>query len=280
MDGADKAHARLTRRQRTTFICAACALLLALASSAPRLHASGNVQRNIKPEFKSDVNNLPDAVEKVNARQVIEAQRVRADFAVNEFDHPAWQGAQAVRIERYWSGASAPAARQAEARVLWSETALYVRFVARQGEPLVVNDKPRLDQKTMGLWDRDVCELFVAPHAGKPERYFEFEVAPTGEWIDLGIHVLPDRRETDWQYHSGATFAARIAPDTITLTMRIPWAALGGKPAPDARWRANLFRCVGAGAPRGYLAWQPTRTEQPNFHVPQSFGWLHFKGFD
>ncbi len=257
--------------------CVLCLSLLALALSATRMHASGNVRRNIKPELKSAVSDQPDTLKKVDARDVIEARRVRVDFAVNEFDNPAWQRAQVVRIERYWSGAAAPAGRQAEARVLWSAAALYVRFVARQGEPLVASDKPRLDQKTMNLWDRDVCELFVAPHANEPERYFEFEVAPTGEWIDLGIHVLPDKRETDWEYHSGATFAARIAPDTITLTMRIPWAALGGKPAPDTHWRANLFRCVGAGATRGYLAWQPTHTEQPSFHVPQRFGWLHFK---
>ncbi len=277
MIGANKAHARRARGRRTIFICVLCALLSACALSAVQLRETGAMQRVREPELKPAVNNPLDAAEKKDALAVIEARRVRADFAVNEFDQPAWQQAQAVRIERYWSGASAPAARQAEARVLWSDAALYVRFVARQGEPLVVSDKPRLEQKTINLWDRDVCELFVAPQADEPERYFEFEVAPTGEWIDLGIHVLPDKRATDWQYHSGATFAARIASDTITLTMRIPWAALGGRPAPDARWRANLFRCVGAGATRGYLAWQPTRTEQPSFHVPQSFGWLHFR---
>ncbi|MFL6230306.1 MAG: carbohydrate-binding family 9-like protein [Pyrinomonadaceae bacterium] len=206
----------------------------------------------------------------------IEARRAGADFAVGDFDNPAWRRARAVRIEHYWSGERAPEGRRAEARLLWTDAALYVRFVARQTEPLIVSDQPRLGEKTLGLWDRDVCELFVAPDAGAPERYFEFEVAPTGEWLDARIHQLPDKRESDFEYHSGATFAARASGDTITLVMRVPWSALGGAPRAGARWRANLYRCIGKDPTRGYLAWQPTLTPEPSFHVPAKFGWLRF----
>jgi hypothetical protein len=217
-------------------------------------------------------------LEKMRASEsaVIEVRRAGADFAVDDFDNAAWHSARAVKIERYWSGESAPDERRAEARVLWTDAALYVRFVAQQREPLVVSEKPRLAEKTLGLWDRDVCELFVAPNAAEPERYFEFEVAPTGEWLDARIHQLPDRRESDFEYRSGASFAARVAKDSVTLTMRVPWAALGGAPHRGVRWRANLYRCVGKDPTRGYLAWQPTLTPQPSFHVPQKFGWLRF----
>jgi hypothetical protein len=248
--------------------CALCALVI--NAPQPLLTTAAGAQTVKK--------SVTDSTKQTEAGALIEAQRISADFAVDDFDNPAWQRARAVKLARYWSGAPAPATRQAEARLLWSQAALYVRFTARQGEPLIVSDKPRLDQKTMNLWDRDVCELFVAPNADAPERYYEFEVAPTGEWIDLGIHWSPGKRETDWAYHSGATFAARTGKDSITLTMRIPWTALGGAPKPGARWRANLFRCVGADPTRGYLAWQPTLTAEPSFHVPQRFGWLQFKG--
>jgi hypothetical protein len=61
------------------------------------------------------------------------------------------------------------------------------------------------------------------------------------------------------------------------MTMRVPWSALGvASPRKGANWRANLYRCVGAGATRGYLAWQPTLTPEPSFHVPAKFGWLRF----
>jgi hypothetical protein len=59
--------------------------------------------------------------------------------------------------------------------------------------------------------------------------------------------------------------------------MRIPWNHWIHEPQKHERWRVNLFRCVGKDPGRGYLAWQPTRTKEPAFHVPQVFGWLVFE---
>ena len=191
-------------------------------------------------------------------------------------DDAAWERARPVRLTRYWSGEEAPAGRQAEARALWSAEGLCVRFVCRQAEPPVVSRAPRVDRKTIGLWERDVCEIFVAPGADAPERYFEFEAAPTGEWLDLAIRWRPAGRETGWEYRSGMTADAHAVPGSVIIMITVPWAAFGHTPAAGERWRVNLFRCVGAGETRGYLAWQPTRTPEPNFHVPASFGWLEF----
>jgi Carbohydrate family 9 binding domain-like len=209
---------------------------------------------------------------------IIEARFTPADVDASELDHPAWKAAHVVAIKRYWSGEDAPVGRHAEARLLWSDAALCVRFVCRQTERLVVSRHPQTKRKTMGLWDRDVCELFIAPDAREPERYFEFEAAPTGEWLDLIVCQKSDVRETDWDFHSGMTTAARVTASNITIAMRVPWEALGRAPQAGERWRANLFRCVGAGATRGYLAWQPTLTEEPGFHVPAAFGWIKFEG--
>jgi hypothetical protein len=266
--------ARHGRVLRLLLSFAACALSVAVPSARDRTEARVKTWN----ESRRGASSSAAVSEKMKASEstVIEARRARADFAVDDFDNAAWRRARAVRIERYWSGEVAPRARQAEARVLWTDAALYVRFDAQQGEPPVVSEKPRRDTKTMGLWDRDVCELFVAPNADEPDRYFEFEVAPTGEWLDARIHQLPDKRESDFAYRSSATFAARAGRDLVTLTMRVPWPALGGAPQPGARWRANLYRCVGKDPARGYLAWQPTLTPEPSFHVPAKFGWLHF----
>jgi alpha-galactosidase len=152
-----------------------------------------------------------------------------------------------------------------------------VRFVCGQGEPLVTSDAPQTAEKTMGLWERDVCEIFIAPERAEPEHYFEFEVAPTGEWIDLELRWRPEARETDWQYCSGMEAAAKIEKERIIVAMRVPLEAFRREmPRAGDLWRANLFRCVGKGQDRGYLAWQPTHTPQPNFHLPQAFGWLRF----
>ena len=210
------------------------------------------------------------------SRAIIEALYTKVDLSADQLDHPMWTKGKPVQITHYWSGSEAPQSRHAETRLIWSDTALGVRFVCRQHEPLVVNPTPQTAKKTMQLWDRDVCEIFMAPDPSQPERYFEFEAAPTGEWIDLALHWKPDSRETDWDFHSGMTAAARVAKDAVIIAMRIPWDDWIHKPQRGERWRANLFRCVGSGKDRGYLAWQPTRTPEPAFHVPQAFGELVF----
>lgn len=204
------------------------------------------------------------------------AHRVDFDLRAADLDHPAWTNAPAINLSRIWSGEEAPSNRHAEARIVWSEEALVVRFLCRQSGPLIVSPNPQTDKKTIGLWDRDVCELFVAPDPSEPNRYFEFEAAPTGEWIDLAIHLTARGRETDWDFHSGMTAAAHIVKDRILTAMRIPWEGWAHKPQRGERWRANLFRCVGSGKKRGYIAWRPTLTAQPDFHVSQAFGWLQF----
>jgi hypothetical protein len=213
----------------------------------------------------------------VDQDQIIEARRAAADLNVNDLTSPEWNKSHPVQIDHYWSGDLAPTGRHAEARVLWSRKALHLRFICRQGEALVISSNPQTEKKTMGLWDRDVCEIFIAPDPQVVERYLEFEAAPTGEWLDVAIHWSLGKRESDWEFHSGMTTAARAEKDRVFIGMRIPWNHWIHEPQTGERWRVNLFRCVGKDPDRGYLAWQPTRTPQANFHVPQVFGWLVFK---
>lgn len=206
---------------------------------------------------------------------IVIAHYSEINLGANEFDHPEWLRAPAISITRKWSGEEAPVSRHAEARIIWSEQSLVVRFVCRQQEPLLVSANPQLDKKTIGLWNRDVCEIFIAPDPNAPEHYFEFEAAPTSEWLDLGIRVLPDGRETDWTFNSGMTVATFVEEDQVTIAMGIPWSAPISRPQRGDSWRVNLFRCVGTGNDR-FLAWQPTHTPEPYFHVPRVFGRLDF----
>jgi hypothetical protein len=212
-----------------------------------------------------------------NEKQIIEARHTATDLLVGDLQNAEWNKARPVKIDRYWSGDPAPAARHCEARILWSSTALHVRFVGRQAEPLVVSPKPQTAKKTMSLWDRDVCEIFIAPDPNVLDRYFEFEAAPTGEWLDVAIHWTAQRRESDWDFQSHMTAAAHVERERITVAMRIPWNHWIHEPQRGERWRINLFRCIGTDPSRGYLAWQPTLTKEANFHVPQVFGSLVFR---
>ena len=193
------------------------------------------------------------------------------DFPVSDLDAVAWDLCDEVWIDRYWNGDLAPDGRRAKAGLLWSDSALYVRFDASQAEPLVVNDAPQTSSKTLQLWERDVCEMFLAPDARNRRRYFEFEIAPTGEWLDLIVDWMKDEPR-DWEYTSGMETFAEIRPNEVTMVMKIPWSAFDRKPKAGDVWLGNLFRQVGSGETRGYLAWSPTMTKEPQFHVPEKFG--------
>jgi alpha-galactosidase len=206
----------------------------------------------------------------------VEAAYISKDFSVKRLNDRMWKKATAVEVTTYWSGESAPAARRFRAWMLWSDEFLYVRFVAPHAEPAVVNKKPDLSKKTIGLWERDVCEIFIAPDKTNPNKYFEFEIAPTGEWIDLGIEVNPKERLTDWKYASKMQSAASDIRGETYAAIKIPFASLGRTPKAGDVWLGNLFRCIGKDRSRGYLAWRPTKTPTPNFHVPSAFGEFKF----
>lgn len=206
----------------------------------------------------------------------LKIEHITKDFPVACLDDPAWLSAKQIEVSRYWSGTSAPPGRRFAARLLWSPTALYVRFTASQSEPIVLSGKPDVTRKTLGLWDRDVCEIFIAPDGNNRNRYFEFEVAPTGEWVDLGIELTAQGRRTDSAYASGMTAAAKIEKDSIVMAIKIPWEAFDARLKAGDVWLGNIFRCVGKGPGRGYLAWQPTETSEPSFHVPDKFGQFEF----
>jgi hypothetical protein len=56
----------------------------------------------------------------------------------------------------------------------------------------------------------------------------------------------------------------------------IPMKTLTDRFDPKTAWRVNFYRCEGLDPQRAYLAWRPTHSAQPNFHVPESFGVLRF----
>ncbi len=203
-------------------------------------------------------------------------RHIPADCSAAEILKKSVASANQISIERYWSGDMAPEQRHATVNAFWSSDAMFIVFAANQFEPLIVKDQRDLLRKTPGLWNYDVCEAFISPGTTDPHRYFEFEVAPTGEWVDLAIEITPAGRRSDIAYDSGMTVSAEILPEKTRSAIKIPWDAFGTIPANGDIWLGNLFRCIGSGETRGYLAWRPTRTAVPNFHVPEAFGGFHF----
>lgn len=184
----------------------------------------------------------------------------------------AWESAAALRFDADWRGENADPSRETEVRLLWNAECLFLKFRAKYRTITVFPDAEpngRRDQ----LWDCDVMEAFLQPDPSEPRHYKEFEVSPNGYWIDLDISPgqKPDLK-------SG--LRRRVLLDekakTWTAELVLPMRCLVAQFDPQARWRANFFRVEGASEPRFYSAWSPTKTEVPNFHVPEAFGELIF----
>jgi len=186
----------------------------------------------------------------------------------------AWKLSKTLRFNTDWQGKNADPQRETEVRLLWAPETLYVRFRAKYVSITIFSDAQpngRRDQ----LWERDVAEVFLQPDPSNLRRYKEFEISPNGFWIDLDI--APGEKH---DLQSG--LRRRVNLDEATKTwaaeLAIPMKCLVENFDPEAAWRVNFYRVEGAGEPRFYSAWQPTRTPKPNFHVPEMFGQLIFAG--
>src|SRR5262249_5445630 len=131
-----------------------------------------------------------------------------------------------------------------------------------------------------GLWDRDVVEMFLGDDWDNIRHYREFEIAPTGDWIDLAIDL--DRPKAGEAWQSGWNVMAAIGESAKVwyAAARIPLRSVSTKRVePGTRWRANLYRIDGEGPDprRRFMCWQPTcvKDRDPN-HVPENFGTLVF----
>ncbi|MDH7502696.1 MAG: amidohydrolase family protein [Verrucomicrobiota bacterium] len=202
---------------------------------------------------------------------VVRAVKIKRDFKPDgKLAEAVWQKASAVHIECTLKEGRACPELSTVARVLWSDRYLYIGFESPYSE-LTVFMPPNLKTERLGLWDKDVVEAFIGADPANRNHYTEFEVAPTGEKLDLVLD-LPAK---DFAWSSGFDAAVQVDRQrrVWTTEMRIPLAALSSKPpAPGDRWSLNLYRHdIAHGV---FLAWNPTGTASA--HTPTRFGVLEF----
>ena len=208
----------------------------------------------------------------VTAQEIVAAHVSREIPLDAAYPASEWQSTQPITFSSDWQGLNPDPARQTSVRVLWNEQTLYLRSECRYRDLHVFSDSDpngRRDQ----LWDRDVVEVFLQPDPSREHFYKEFEVAPNAMWIDLDI--FPGGRS---DLKSGMKRSAYLDRQSRTwsVELAIPMKSLTEHFDPQAVWRVNFYRVEGLSEPRAYLAWQPTNTPKPNFHVPSAFGRLRF----
>ena len=155
-------------------------------------------------------------------------------------------------------------------RILWSDRYLYLGYECPFTELTVFEPPDRTGERT-GLWDRDVVEAFIGSDGENTQHYFEFEVSPNGERLDLEL----GGQTKGLAWNSG--FESDVKVDrkakVWSVTMRVPLNALSPiPPAAGTRWRLNLYRHDRAHDT--FLAWNPTATATA--HTPAKFGYLAF----
>jgi Carbohydrate-binding family 9 len=191
-----------------------------------------------------------------------------------------WSGSGTVEIVKDCSRTIDYPKAKTEVRGFWTDSSLYLLFrcpyeVLNLWLP-ADHTKPRNK-----LWDRDVVEMFLGDDWQNIRHYREFEIAPTGDWIDLAIDL--DKNSYDAKtWRSGWQTQARIDETTHTwyAAVKIPLKAISEAAVKaGTRWRMNLYRIDGQGpdTQRHFLCWQPTCVvnRDPN-HVPEHFGTLVF----
>src|SRR5579862_8838002 len=97
-----------------------------------------------------------------------------------------WAKARPISFRADWQGKNPDPERETTVRILWSESALFLRFECRYRELCLFDDSEPSGRRDQ-LWDRDVIEAFLQPDPSRPKFYREFEVSPNGLWVDLDI---------------------------------------------------------------------------------------------
>ena len=134
-----------------------------------------------------------------------------------------------------------------------------------------------IDQERIDLYVEDCVELFLAPDAAQPSKYFEIEVGPYGHYFDLAIDrsaaTAAQRSDASWSGGLRIGTSRDVANHRAVIELAITAPEISQVLRSGATLPIGLYRMEGK-KPRHYLAAFPTNTPKPNFHVPSAFGML------
>jgi hypothetical protein len=172
---------------------------------------------------------------------------------------------------------------QTEARLVWDDDYLYAAYFCHDKH---ISAKVTERHGPVSL--DDCVELFVSPNPARIKNCYGLEINAIGTMLgwrksDDGktmVRWVPQGLRYRTSFH-GLAVKRDSTPDAHwILEMAVPWSsfkddAAHTPPRDDDRWRLNLNRSGGVTNPQ-YSTWSPVNTPTPNFHVPESFGWVRF----
>ncbi len=197
--------------------------------------------------------------------------RISLDGVLTE---PAWERANIETAFRFpWEERPLPGT---EFRALFDTFALYFAFRVEDHD-IVLAEHFRSKEDVV---HEDRVELFFALDE-ELAQYFCLEIDPLGRVLDYrATHYR--KFDFSWTF-PGLEVVGRQTGDGYAVEGRIRWEALQslGFPPPDSGralkfgiYRAEFRHTQGREYREGWISWVDPRTEEPDFHVPESFGYL------
>lgn len=115
----------------------------------------------------------------------------------------------------------------------------------------------------------DVVEVFVRNAKSDSPQYYEFEVSPYNQ--GLQVNVVAPRQEYCFGVQHGFTHSTKIVPGGWEADMRIPLASLGWNGKQPLDLVGNAYAALGENDRRVYWSLFELPAGPPDFHVPGAF---------
>jgi hypothetical protein len=238
----------------------ALSLLLSLAFSAK---ASGQTPKTPDEGYKSSA--------------TLDANHSTSDFQPDaNLSKKVWKRAKWAEFNHSMDGKTVIPTEKTRVAAVWTEKFVYFAFWCKY-ERLNIYEGEDPEKERWELWNKDVAEVFLNPQPERLWHYYEFEVAPNNQWVDLDI-TGQGIGTHDAKWNSGFEHATHLDSKNHiwTMEMRIPLSSMNvSAPKSGMEWRANFFRAAGLGGDekRKFLAWSVI-PEGTTFHAPNYFGIL------
>ena len=207
------------------------------------------------------------------------ASRVTVDA---KLDEPAWKKAPPTgdfHFNWWTEGAKEPTT----VKLVWDDTNLYIGYYC------VDKHISASVTKRHGPDSKDDCvEAFISPNPEKPRNYYGFEMNVIGtmlnfiraDWYKGPFNSEPEGVQLRTTYYGLPEKKESPEDDHWILEVAIPFSnfvkdAAHTPPRDGDTWRINLNRAGGI-TDAQYSTWSPITTPKPNFHVPESSGYIRF----
>jgi hypothetical protein len=240
-------------------------LVLAFAHFVP-----GRGDAQVVPENSQYIRNL-----------TIASRVLAADFTPDgDLSKQAWKDAVRITMDRDRFGHTRFPDSETQVASRWTPSYVYFAYWCRYRSLNIYAGEDSAKER-WELWNRDVVEAFINPQPQRFLHYYEFEVAPNNQWIDLEIDLSKTPMDdAGWDSHFEHATNIDAEHKVWTVEMRIPVSSMKANAIqPGDEWRLNLYRADGPGddSQRRFMAWSALPAG-PNgsFHQPASFGIIKF----